>query len=101
MAGGLAAQSVNVFQGIRLPPSRLLPDPLQREAQRVPLATRLPGTLCSSDCNGWARRTAVNNAGFARIARAGGLRNGHPGTLGARPSGWLPESFRSISSDRL
>jgi len=37
-AGGLAAQSVNVFQGIRLPPSRLLPDPLQREEQRVPLA---------------------------------------------------------------
>jgi len=37
-AGGLAAQSVNVLLGVCLPPSRLLPDPLQREEQRVPLA---------------------------------------------------------------
>src|SRR5947199_4016048 len=35
-AGGLAAQSVNVLLGVCLPPSRLLPDPLQREEQRVP-----------------------------------------------------------------
>src|SRR5438094_2812097 len=67
-AGGLAAQSVNVLPGVCLPPSRLLPDPLQREEQRVPLARDCRGPLAPRECKGWTPRTVMNNAGYPVLA---------------------------------
>src|SRR5207244_5042352 len=67
-AGGLAAQSVNVLPGVCLTPSRLLPDPLQREKQRVPLARDCRGPLAPRECKGWTPRTVMNNAGYPVLA---------------------------------